>query len=116
MLYRQVKTDMTKIVVIMEFLWAGGITCIKLSILLFYAKIFAVRKFKIAAKAAACLVVAWCISKSLRDTVVRPLIHRLQLFAWLTFSYVDLLLSTGILLSLGASVEIQFLGFNYWAR
>lgn len=54
----------------MEFLWAGGITCIKLSILLFYTKIFAVRKFIIAAKAAACLVVAWCISKSLRDTVV----------------------------------------------
>ena len=48
----------------MEFCWALAITCIKLSILIFYVKIFSVPTFVLAARLAAGLVIAWCIGKS----------------------------------------------------
>ncbi|CZR70282.1 uncharacterized protein PAC_20184 [Phialocephala subalpina] len=51
-----------KFLVIMQLLWSSSLALVKVSILLFYVRIFAVGKFIIAAKFTAGFIVAWAIS------------------------------------------------------
>ena len=57
-------------------LWASALSAVKLSLLLFYVRIFSIRKFRIAAYAVIPLVLGWWLSVFLEELLLcRPLAY-----------------------------------------
>lgn len=57
-------------------LWASALAAVKLSLLLLYARIFSIRKFRIAAYAVMPLVLGWWLSVFLEELLLcRPLAY-----------------------------------------